>query len=330
MTATPTPDPTSTPSPEPAPGPDPAPTPTPEPTSTPEPTPTPEPEVTATPIPEPTPDPTSTPSPELAPTPDPTPTPTPDPTPTTELELPLHFPAALTSYDFDKDQDIGTQTLPEAAGGAGDFTYSLSPDLPDGLSFDPDSRALTGTPTTGGEHTMTYTATDADGTQVALSFQIAILATALQADGNAAPEKPGTPTVTRKTFSEPSNPALNVTWTAPASGATPTGYEAQYRKQAAPGPGRRRVDGLQRHAGRHGDEPHPGGPGSRRDLRSAGARAEQRRTRPLVGTPAPAGPTARRGVRNRPTCSRATPCCGAEPTPSGRSMTNSRTTTATR
>ena len=86
-----------------------------------------------------------------------------------------------------------------------------------------------------GEYTMIYTAADADGTQLGVSFRIVVLATALQVNGNAAPEKPGTPTVSRKTFSEPTNPALKVTWTAPASGATPTGYEAQYRKKAAEG-----------------------------------------------------------------------------------------------
>ena len=48
--------------------------------------------------------------------------------------------------------------------------------------------------------------------------------------------KPGTPTVTRTTFSEQSNPALDVTWTAAAAnGFTITGYEAQYRKKAADG-----------------------------------------------------------------------------------------------
>ena len=41
--------------------------------------------------------------------------------------------------------------------------------------------------------------------------------------------------MTRTTLGKPSNPALDVTWTAPASGATPTGYEAQYRKKAADG-----------------------------------------------------------------------------------------------
>ncbi|MCY3913002.1 MAG: fibronectin type III domain-containing protein, partial [Chloroflexi bacterium] len=107
--------------------------------------------------------------------------------------------------------------------------------MPAGLSFDPASRNLTGTPGERGEHSMTYTATDANGAQIAVSFQIVIRATALQVNGASAPEKPGTPTLTRKTFSEPTDPALDVTWTAPASGATPTGYAAQYRKKAAEG-----------------------------------------------------------------------------------------------
>ena len=48
--------------------------------------------------------------------------------------------------------------------------------------------------------------------------------------------KPDKPTVTRTTFSEPTDPALDVTWTAPAAnGLTITGYEAQYRKKAAAG-----------------------------------------------------------------------------------------------
>ncbi|MCY3939010.1 MAG: fibronectin type III domain-containing protein, partial [Chloroflexi bacterium] len=154
---------------------------------------------------------------------------------TVQAELPPYFPTVPSEYFFTKGQDIGTQTLPEAAGGAGGFTYSLSPSPPEGLSFDPASRALTGTPTEAGQHSMTYTATDAEGTQAVLSFQIAIYATALQVNGDATPEKPGTPTVTRTTFSEPSDPALDVTWTAPAGGVTPTGYEAQYRKKAADG-----------------------------------------------------------------------------------------------
>ena len=48
--------------------------------------------------------------------------------------------------------------------------------------------------------------------------------------------QPGTPTVTRTAFSAPSNPALDVAWTAAAAnGTTISGYEAQYRKKAADG-----------------------------------------------------------------------------------------------
>ncbi|MYK88766.1 MAG: hypothetical protein F4018_10760, partial [Acidobacteria bacterium] len=48
--------------------------------------------------------------------------------------------------------------------------------------------------------------------------------------------KPDAPTVTRTEFSEQSNPALDVTWTAPAAnGLTITGYNAQYRKKVAEG-----------------------------------------------------------------------------------------------
>ena len=48
--------------------------------------------------------------------------------------------------------------------------------------------------------------------------------------------KPGTPAVTRTQFSEPTNPALDVTWTAaPANGTTVTGYEVQYRVEVAEG-----------------------------------------------------------------------------------------------
>ena len=48
--------------------------------------------------------------------------------------------------------------------------------------------------------------------------------------------KPGTPTVARTAFSEPTNPALDATWTAAAAnGTTITGYEAQYRVKVADG-----------------------------------------------------------------------------------------------
>ena len=48
--------------------------------------------------------------------------------------------------------------------------------------------------------------------------------------------QPDAPTVTRTEFSEPANPALDVSWTAPdANGLTINGYEVQYRRKAAEG-----------------------------------------------------------------------------------------------
>ncbi len=48
--------------------------------------------------------------------------------------------------------------------------------------------------------------------------------------------EPDAPTLTRTEFSEPSKPALDVTWTAPdTNGTTITGYEAQYREKVADG-----------------------------------------------------------------------------------------------
>jgi hypothetical protein len=42
---------------------------------------------------------------------------------------------------------IAPVTLPLVTGGTGSLTYSLSPDPPAGLVFDPETRTLSGTPT---------------------------------------------------------------------------------------------------------------------------------------------------------------------------------------
>ena len=68
---------------------------------------------------------------------------------------------------------IDALTLPEASGGDGTLTYSLSPEVP-GLSFDAAARELTGTPTAAGTYAMTYTATDEDGDAGTLNFSIAV------------------------------------------------------------------------------------------------------------------------------------------------------------
>ncbi len=217
----------------------PDPTPLPEPTSeptpeaTPEPTPEAAPEPTPEATPEPTPEATPEPTPEATPEPTPEATPEPTPEPGSDPELSAYFPMAISQYVFNQNEDVGTQTLPEAAGGAGGFTYSLSPDPPEGLSFDPASRALSGAPAEAGDYTMAYTATDEAGDDASFEFTITVQPapqTALQVG------TPAAPTVTRAEFSEPTNPALDVTWTTPAAnGLTISWFQLQYRKQAAEG-----------------------------------------------------------------------------------------------
>ena len=266
-TFTPAAPPTATPTPEHTPEPAPTATSTPEVTPTPEPTSTATSTPVVTPEPTPEPTPTATSTPEVTPTPEPTPTatstpvvtlePTPEPTPTatstpvqeepaatstpvapppaeeepaatsTPVGLAVYFPLARSGYSYNQGVDIGTETLPEAAGGAGGFIYSLSPAPPKGLSFDPATRALTGTPTEVGKHTMTYTATDANRAQVNVSFEIDILGTAQQ---NLLP-LPRNLSVTRKRFATSSNPAFEVSWDAPNHDRQILGYSLRYARQ---------------------------------------------------------------------------------------------------
>ena len=68
---------------------------------------------------------------------------------------------------------ISALTLPEASGGDGSLTYSLTPSVP-GLRFNATTRRFTGTPTTAGTHSMTYTVTDSDGDTDSLTFTVAV------------------------------------------------------------------------------------------------------------------------------------------------------------
>ena len=73
------------------------------------------------------------------------------------------------------NEAIPSLTLPEAAGGEGALTYSLTvePAL-DWLSFDAATRALSGTPTAAATATATLTAQDAHGGKGELTFDIAV------------------------------------------------------------------------------------------------------------------------------------------------------------
>ena len=68
-------------------------------------------------------------------------------------------------------------TLPEATGGTPPYTYSTSA-LPTGLSFDPATQQIYGTPTTVvSAYPVTYTVTDATGSTASLDFTITVQGT---------------------------------------------------------------------------------------------------------------------------------------------------------
>ena len=85
------------------------------------------------------------------------------------------FPAESSLEDLavPAGEPIDALTLPEASGGDGALTYSLTPAVP-GLSFDPAERQLTGTPTEIANYDMTYSAADTDGDAATLTFAIAV------------------------------------------------------------------------------------------------------------------------------------------------------------
>ena len=88
------------------------------------------------------------------------------------------FPTFRTAASpDDQTYTVGTAieplTLPEASGGNGTLSYSLTPSVP-GLTFNATTRQLTGTPSTAGTYATRYTVTDEDGDTDALSFTITV------------------------------------------------------------------------------------------------------------------------------------------------------------
>ncbi len=67
-----------------------------------------------------------------------------------------------------------SEVLPEATGGQGTLMYSVSTALPAGLSFDPATRTISGTPTISGLSTVVYTALDSVGTIGGRRFTITV------------------------------------------------------------------------------------------------------------------------------------------------------------
>ena len=74
--------------------------------------------------------------------------------------------ASVDPQQFTAGTAIADMELPEASGGDGDITYSVSDNLPEGLSFDAATRTISGTPeaATDGAVEVTYTATAGEET----------------------------------------------------------------------------------------------------------------------------------------------------------------------
>ncbi len=89
----------------------------------------------------------------------------------------FQFAQQVANQSFPIGQAITPFVLPEASGaGTAPFSYSLKPELPSGLSFNPSTRTVSGTPlqVTATPVTYTYTATDANGFSTNLRFTIEI------------------------------------------------------------------------------------------------------------------------------------------------------------
>ena len=82
-------------------------------------------------------------------------------------------PDALGNQTYTVGTAITDLALPSATRGDGTLSYSLSPSV-QGLTFDPATRRLTGTPTEVGSFAMTYMVRDQDGDADSLSFSITV------------------------------------------------------------------------------------------------------------------------------------------------------------
>jgi len=100
----------------------------------------------------------------------------------------LQFTSEIKDQTFIIGQPITPLTFPEVIGGVTPVMYTLSPSVPDGLSFNASIRQLSGTPTVvTSPQLFTYAATDSRGLDGQLTFKIAIISN-VSNDREALPE----------------------------------------------------------------------------------------------------------------------------------------------
>ncbi len=117
-------------------------------------------------------------------------------------DSPTFGTAMIPNQRYSEAVPITDLTLPEAMDGRGTLSYRIVETLPPGLSFDPDTRTLSGTPTEAQENPLTYIyrVTDSINRTADLTFTIAIAGDPVAMDFTAElfrdPDTPATPTVT--------------------------------------------------------------------------------------------------------------------------------------
>lgn len=91
--------------------------------------------------------------------------------------IPTFGEKKVPTQNYVQNRAIEALTLPQATGGDGTLSHTLTPDLPDGLTFDAKTHVLSGTPLEALD-TTTYklTALDADGDAIILSFNLVVAA----------------------------------------------------------------------------------------------------------------------------------------------------------
>ncbi len=96
---------------------------------------------------------------------------------TIEVKVPpsLTFAEAVGDQRYPVQIPLTNQVLPAAIGGIGPYSYTLTPELPVGLTFDAQTRTLSGVPSEVAEAvTYTYTAQDRLGTRIEQTFSLEI------------------------------------------------------------------------------------------------------------------------------------------------------------